>query len=284
MRLISWNIKHGGGGRITEQIESLAARLPDIVALQEVMPKSAPVLHALLSEAGLPHACDSFELAPNRSLLTGPRRYGEFIASRWPICALPPNEFIIPWPERVLSVSASSPWGDVEVHTTHIPPGITNDWTKIETLEGIFKRLALKTSKKRILCGDFNTPQTESEDGQSFTWGQKIERNGEVKLWKARSGNRGERWDLGERNILIGLGAYDLPDIFRVLHDFGVQEFSWYWRGKGTPVGRRYDHVFASSSLNAVRCEYLHALREKGLSDHSPIEVLFEPKMEEIKK
>jgi len=49
------------------------------------------------------------------------------------------------------------------------------------------------------------------------------------------------------------------------------------WKGKGHRIGRRFDHVFASRDLNAVRCQYLHSLREAGLSDHSAIEVDFEP-------
>jgi len=35
------------------------------------------------------------------------------------------------WPERTLSVDIEMPWGAVEVHTTHIPPGVTNGWIKI---------------------------------------------------------------------------------------------------------------------------------------------------------
>jgi hypothetical protein len=42
-------------------------------------------------------------------------------------------------------------------------------------------------------------------------------------------------------------------------------------------VGRRFDRVFASTALNARGCRYLHEFRQKGLSDHSPIEVDFNP-------
>ena len=66
----------------------------------------------------------------------------------------------------------------------------------------------------------------------------------------------------------------------RKLHKYQVppqRGFSWYWKGKRHRIGRRFDHVFASRDLNAVRCQYLHSLREAGLSDHSAIEVDFEP-------
>jgi exonuclease III len=92
-----------------------------------------------------------------------------------------------------------------------------------------------------------------------------------------RTVDTGDRWDAAERNVLKGLAPFDLPNVFPTLHGYGVAEWSWYWQGKGRRIGRRFDHVFASRRLHAVRCQYLHAFREMGLSDHSPIEVDFAP-------
>jgi exonuclease III len=66
-----------------------------------------------------------------------------------------------------------------------------------------------------------------------------------------------------------------LADVYSSLHRVGDREYSWYTNRRGHRQGRRFDHVFASARLHAVRCEYLHTLREAGLSDHSPIEVSF---------
>ena len=209
-------------------------------------------------------------------------QYGEMLASRWPLSPFPPAAFPVPWPERVLSALLESPWGTIEVHTTGMPPGVSNGWLKVEMLEGIYTRLACPTPRARILCGDLNTPQAESADGCITTWGQVITPHERVRIWTSKRDafgrvDTGDRWDAAERNVLTGLAQFDLPDVFRILHGYGVVEYSWYWQGKGRCIGRRFDHVFASRQLCAVRCEYLHALREMGLSDHSPIEVDFAP-------
>ncbi|MGH8065722.1 MAG: hypothetical protein ACRERE_10925 [Candidatus Entotheonellia bacterium] len=43
------------------------------------------------------------------------------------------------------------------------------------------------------------------------------------------------------------------------------------------PPGRRFDHVFASTSLNPLSCTYLQKFRESGLSDHAALEAVFLP-------
>jgi endonuclease/exonuclease/phosphatase family metal-dependent hydrolase len=277
LRLISWNVRQSTGIRLAEQVGALAAQNPDILALQEVTKKSVSQFRDALAHIGLQHTVDSFQLATDSSLLRGPRRYGELLASRWPLTTLPPEGFAVPWPERVLSAICQSPWGLIEIHTTHIPPGASNGWVKIETLEGIFNRLACQGDHPRILCGDFNTPQAEKPDGRTLTWGQVEKSTGLVRIVEQKKGGSGERWHLGEYNVLRGLAQFDLPDVFRLLHGYDVQEFSWYWKAKGRVVGRRFDHVFASRRLNLIECRYLHSLREQSLSDHSPIQAIFTP-------
>jgi exonuclease III len=281
VRLISWNVN----GRVTnlgKQSQALRDQCPDVVALQEILPTTVVNWREQLVLNGLPYSADSFVL--QGSLLGGTRRrrYGEMLASRWPLSPFSPTAFPVPWPERVLSALLQSPWGTIEVHTTGIPPGVSNGWLKVEMFEGIYSRLACPTPHARILCGDLNTPQAESADGCVTTWGQVITPDGGVSIWKSWRDtfgrvDTGDRWDAAERNVLTGLAQFDLPDVFRSLYGYGVVECSWYWKGKGRCIGRRFDHVFASRQLHAVRCVYLHALREMGLSDHSPIEVDFTP-------
>jgi exonuclease III len=262
IRLISWNVA-GRLKRLDEQVRFLKRRQPDLVALQEVIASTAEPLRKGLIDAGLQHVV--IAEPPGRS---GPQKYGELIASRWPIRRLPPQR-TVKWPERVLSVIVESSIGLIEVHTTHIPPGVSNDWIKIETLEGIYKRLAKRSVHPRILCGDFNAPQFEEPDGHIITWGQRILKSGEVVLRDPHG-----RWDRGERNVLEGLAKYDLQDAFRAVNGYKVQQFSWYWNNR---IGRRFDHIFAAKSLNLIKCRYLHDARKNGLSDHSPIEGVFRP-------
>ena len=73
------------------------------------------------------------------------------------------------------------------------------------------------------------------------------------------------------------LSKFDLPDVYRTLNGWDAQGYSWVpIRREKKYKGRRFDHVFASSSLNAVACRYISEAREQGLSDHSPIEADFD--------
>jgi exonuclease III len=274
VRLISWNIA-GRSRKLAAQMRAILELHPDIVCLQEVRAATAPLLSAALCNGGLPYSVDSFRLAANPVLLTGPRQYGEFIASRWRIRALPQESFKLPWPEKVVSAVIRWPPSPLEVHTAHIPPGSSNGWTKIQTFNGIFERLARSSTVPRVLCGDFNSPQLETLRGEVVTWGQD-DIGGRYEFWRTSNGRTGRDWDAGERSVLVDLARFDLPDVFRGTHGFSRQEFSWYLKRKGTTIGRRFDHVFASRRLAVHACRYVHALRESGLSDHSPIEVDFE--------
>lgn len=275
MRLISWNV----AGRVRStgaQIRAVLDRDPDLVCLQELRSKTAPEWAEALRGAGLPHSVNSFGLAPNREILTGPRRYGELIACRWRLDPLPQADFNVPWPEKIVSAVAACPTGFLEVHTAHVPPGASNGWTKIDTFNGMFARLACPSPIPRILCGDFNSPQHETSAGEIVTWGQRPVEGGFVH-WGRSGGRTGREWDAGERSVLAGLAEHDLPDAFRSLHGYDRQEFSWYLarKAQGAMVRRRFDHVFASRRLRVRACRYLHAFREDGLSDHASMELDF---------
>lgn len=270
MRLISWNVMGGNGGHMSAQVEQLINHEPDVIALQEMTAKTVPVYREQLKAAGFYSIVDSFQSTKYLTRLKS-NSFGELIASKWPLISSP-VKFDVPWPEKVLSCFIIGPWGDVLLHTAHIPSGDYNNVKKIQTLEGIYKALASPAQYPRILCGDFSTPQEELPDGRIVTWGQKRKRTGEIVLQKYW----GQRWDTGERNILEKLSKYGLIDVYRKLY-LNRPEFSIYETIEGQRTGRRYDHVFASESLNPVECKYLHYLRERKLSGHSAIEVQFKP-------
>ncbi len=258
LRLISWNVA-GRVKKLTAQVESLADHEPHVIALQEVTATTIPVWRRALEGYGY-GVITSFDLADDHEVLRGGRKYGVLMASHWPMKALPPTDFDIPWPERVLSAVVNSPWGEIECHNAHLPAGVSWGLIKVETFEGIYKRLCQNAEYPRILCGDFNSPQRELEDGTTIPFGV---------------GNK--RWSDAELGVITGLGKHDLGDVYRRLHGFGKQEMSWVMWNRGRKYGRRFDHVFASRRLNATVCTYLHTLREQGLSDHAPIEACFEP-------
>ncbi len=275
MRVISWNT-NARSRRVAHLVEFLRKRRPDLIALQEVTLNSVPQFRDGLREIGFPFIHDSFEPFRNPSLLKGPRRYGVMIASGYPARLNRRKVFKVPWKEKVLSVSIEGPEISFDLHAAYIPPGSTNGWKKVETLEGIYGGLARKTKRPRILCGDFNTPQEEYPSGETVTWAQRIRGDGEVVTRKRFRHGAGARWDAAERNVMAGLGKYDLADVYRTLHGWESRDFSWYpIRKKTKAPGRRFDHIFASDSLNAVGCRYLADARMNGLSDHSPIEADF---------
>ena len=94
---------------------------------------------------------------------------------------------------RVLSTKISINGSEIYFHTTHIPPGSQNGWVKIETLEGIYKRLIETKNKLNILCGDFNAPKEESLSKGMITFAQRINATGEVKIKSSFRGGDGAR-------------------------------------------------------------------------------------------
>jgi len=276
MKIISWNVAHLVYKQ-KSQLSVLISRKPDVIGLQEVTNKTLPLWLEGLKKEGYLHTISSFDLHDNISELIGPRKYGILIASRWPLDPIDQSSLKIKWPERLVSVLIHFPKMKFEFHVAHIPCGASHGWLKIETFEGIYNFLARKNNKHfRILCGDFNSPQAETPYGEVITWGQKIRKDGQVRLIKRKKGGSGEKWDAGERSIIEGLADYDLCDIFRLKNGYETQEFSWLLPRKGKIIARRrFDHIFASKALNPVNCRYIHSFREKLLSDHSAIEATF---------
>lgn len=134
-------------------MEAISLLAPDVVALQEVTASTAAKCQTLFGANGffVQHSCGH-----GASLEENPaRRYGEMVASRWAMEPIPDVSCGMPWPERLLSVVIRAPFGEFELHTAYIPPGSSHGWLKIETFEGISKRLSVSSTRPRILCGDF---------------------------------------------------------------------------------------------------------------------------------
>ena len=258
MRLVSWNVA-GRVKRLDAQVEFLAQIRPDLVALQEVTNRTCSRLREGLSRLGLVHQADSIELHADELRTAGPRRYALLLASRYPLRPVPELHFDVPWQERALVRNVMTASRSFDWLTTYIPPGSSNGWIKVEVLEGIFSALARAWPRPRILCGDFNTPREETIDGKTITFGDR----------------RGDRWVRAEWNILRGLADHGLPDVYRDIHGYGRLAYSWVVSRSDQSRLRRFDHVFASSSLKAVTCKYLHQARVNGFSDHAPIVVEF---------
>jgi exonuclease III len=266
IKIVSWNIA-GWTGKRSLQVKALSDLNPDVVALQEVPASGWELYRHELVGIGLPYV----EYSHNDLNSAASLKHGVLIASRFPLKRLPPGTANVPWPECVLSVLIKVAGKDLELHSAHVPNGRDYKWKKIETAEGLGGVFSTKSKRPGILCGDFNTPQAELEDGTVITWAYKERRDGTFRFRKKMNHGTGERWHAGEHGLLRPAGGG--IDVFRALHGYSVREYSWFNRNG---VGRRFDHFICSLELNPTSCRYIHELRLQGLSDHSPIEACFE--------
>jgi exonuclease III len=256
VKLISWNVA-GRSALLEAQADALARQDPDLVCLQEVRATTLPRWRDALMAAGL-------DVLEDSSAFIGERRFFNVAASRWELRQLPPIG--APQPERVLSVVAETPHGSLELHNVHVPPAQSAGLVKVETCEAIHFALARPTERHRILCGDFNAPRMETVEGEVITFA-------------AHHPDSLARWDAAERSILTELAEWDLVDVFRALHGYERQDASWVFHTRNRrKSAHRLDHILASKRLGPVWCDYHHGWRESGLSDHSAIEGVFEPR------
>tara|TARA_B100000989_G_scaffold267679_1_gene221899 strand:- start:20 stop:850 length:831 start_codon:yes stop_codon:yes gene_type:complete len=258
---------------VKEQSNLIITNNPDIVALQEITLNTEKYFKNLL-ESNYKNVISSFDLAKNKNILKNKRMFGQIIATNFDIKPLDPLNFKIPWNERVLSVLVNLQNFTFNFHTTHIPPGSSNGWIKIETLEGIYNRIKELKDEFNILCGDFNTPKDEDLTNGLMTFAQRIDSKGTLKTKVKLRGGCGYRWDKGERNIFLKLKEYGVVDSFRTLFSYNVNQYSWTFRNRDKIIKRRFDHFFASRKFKVITANYLH--RYKNLSDHCPLIVKYE--------
>jgi exonuclease III len=246
--IVSWNL--AGRVKCLEQQGKLLLGLgADVLCLQELTPSTLPRWRAELETAGY-HTLEP--PAPG-----GSRRLSVLSAARVPLAALEVPD--LPWPERVLA--ARLPDGS-EVVNVHSPTSAKPDLVKVRTHEALFAQLAVGARDRlRILCGDLNTPRKERADGTIWTFAR--DRYGRLRP------ERGERWDRAELALIRGLDDYGFRDAYRVLHGYERPELSWEWPRWGG--GYRLDHLLVAGPWAIASCDYLHAFRVSGLSDHSAL-------------
>lgn len=252
MLLVSWNVA-GRVGALPLQAQRLDALRADVVCLQEVTPTTLPQWREHLAEAGLPYVLSAA---------------GEPGSARRPLMVLSaaaqplaPVEIAgLPWPERALAAQLA---GDVELVNVHSPTSPKPERAKLATHLAVHAHLAAKpphASRPRILCGDLNTPRREHSDGTLWSFAR--DRYGRLRE------DRGEEWEQAELALLRGLEPCGFRDAFREIHGYEQRAFSWGWAR--WPGGYRLDHLLVDG-LEVVACDYEHAWREEGLSDHAPL-------------
>ena len=249
MRIVSWNVA-GRVGFQPAQAAALADAGADVVALQEVTVRTAPLWRSSLADAGLTFCLDALDGLPPKPTK---RRLAVLTAARSELRRLPVPP--MPWPERVLHCTVEG----IEVINVHSPIAPAPELAKIRTHEAVAAHLGSAASVPRILCGDLNTPRRELADGSLLTFAH--DSNGRLRP------ERGTRWDAAERALIRDLGWVDA---FRAIHGYGTRDASWTF--KDDKGGWRLDHVLVDG-LEVLAAAYAHEWRRAGLSDHSPLVV-----------
>ena len=266
MKIISWNVGRNFT-KIKKQVSILDGE-PDILCLQEVTQKSFKIYYAILSKY-FDHFFFSLDLISNKELLKGARSLGVLVASKFKLKIRKYDEFKIPWRERILNLDIFTTKKKIIFYGVYIPPGSSNKWIKIETLEGLYKGLLAKANHPKIMCGDFNIPQEENSN-RIITFAQRIKKNNDVMTRKSFRGGSGARWDRAERSIFEMKDDYEFFDCFRSLYP-SKKEYSFYIKRKNQVIAkRRFDHFFCTE-LKPIKVKYIHKYREKNYSDHSPV-------------
>jgi exonuclease III len=245
-KLLCWNVA-GRVGRLEEQATMVVRARTDLVCLQEVTRRTEAVWREHLRAGGYAHVEVAQPAGQSRALCT-------LTAARTPLAVREVAE--LPWPERVLATMVDG----LELINVHSPISDRPGLVKVLTHEAVHAHLA-QGSGPRVVCGDLNTPRREHADGRVWTFART--RSGKLRP------ERGERHDQAELALIKGLERFGFRDAFRDLYGYERRELSWTWQQSGG--GYRLDHLVVSAELAVSEVIYLHAWRDAGLSDHSPL-------------
>ena len=245
MKLLAWNIQHGGGARLARIVEELSAHDADVIAVTEFRARPGKVLRDALRERGWPHV-ETTNPPENRN--------GVAVFSRTPVVRVRP----CPAPE------AGERWLDIDlpeygfgVGVLHIMAAGSGKTHPTNIAKARFWDAVLTAAEARLhepflFVGDWNTGAHRlDESGKTFVCA-------------------------GQFGKLSGMGWSDL---WR-RQNSGPTEWTWYSKLKGGVRGNgfRLDHAFATPGLRPrIRsCHYSHTEREAGISDHSIVIVEIE--------
>ena len=145
MKLLCWNIRHGGGQQ-TRIAEAIIRHEPDIVVVTEYQPERGAVLRSALESNGLRHI-DATAPAPKAN--------GVLIAARVPFIRRAPPEEIDTFVDRWLEVEfAEKRFALAGVYLPTTKPGLPRFW---ELIHVVAER---RRNEHFLFVGDFNTGHT----------------------------------------------------------------------------------------------------------------------------
>jgi exonuclease III len=246
MKLLSWNIQHGGGTRDVRIVSAIADHNPDIIALTEFRAKPGMALCQAFAANGWPYIASSGPAGIDNGIC---------VLSRTPLrCDRPstaPPENAVRWLDVDLPEMG---FGFGVVHILTALPGAKEPEGAAKTRfwDALLAAAEARLSEPLLFLGDFNTgTPLVDEAGATFVCAEHFAR----------------------------LSALGWIDVWRHFHG-DATEYTWYSLPKGgAPAsGFRLDHAFATPSLlpRVTACRYSHTEREHKVSDHSPMILEFQ--------
>lgn len=297
--MLTWNVQgafppQGSPSRITDQVDFIRERAgcPDLLLLTEVTTKRRRLWHEkLVEDAGYEEIVDTLDWALELRDLTVPP-HQDFNHSNGNLIAVHEDSTLqnltrnpasinegqmresklkhwdTNFPEKILNATVDYSTTTIDLWNIRTVPGSMYGEEKIKILENTYHRILEDGAMPRVLAGDFNAPKDETADGEVVPWRS----NGEGVL--------AERWQKAERDILTGLDAVGMIDVFRDINGYGEidpLDVSHPTSNDEQIRGKRFDHILASDGLNPVDCGY----DERGLecSDHAPLIASFDPEI-----
>ena len=236
MKILIWNIMHGGGRRAAKIVERIHRGKPDILVLNEFRgtPPSREI--ALnINKLGLSHQL-------NTALENNPAKNALLLASRWPLKRIhwkrPPE----PKERRLLAhVQSPTPITIAAVHVLNRVSG-----KKYPFLDAI-RDLALRwRGGGAIVAGDFNTGRIDEDES--------------VKCFNRR-----------EDGFMTSMSKSGWADAYRSVHG---KKRAYSWRAPGGGGGFRLDHAFinrrAQDRLLDARIDWVKG-NPRPPSDHAAL-------------
>lgn len=255
MRVVAWNIQHGGGPeRFPRIVLTLLDLRADVIALTEFRASRGGQLAAMLASHGLDHVLISHPHGAS------PHANGILLASRSALVRLASPVVPAAMEPRVLAARVSVTGGsDVAMVVAHVPDDTRPD-AKAAVWRGLLGFASTHAQERTLLVGDFNTARREDSAVGRATRG--VAAIGQLAAWGYR-----DAWTRPRADPALASADEPIAPTKPVIAS---------WRG---PRGERarIDAAYASAALGPRihRCEYawLGEADDEGwqLSDHAAI-------------
>jgi len=232
LRIISWNLRHGGRGRAAAIARQLSEWKPDVLVLQEY--RDVPEIQRGVTDSGLNHV-----LSPRHD---SERRNRVLIASKHRLKRSPMP--VTPQPERVAAARVLTGRQALDIIAVHIPN--RNSGVKYEFLNALTTHLGVPRSRRMLLLGDMNSGIKGTDDETSF-------------------------FNRRESDWTASFSRAPWCDAFRRMHG-DLRAFSWRSPNAGNGFRIDHAFVTSSLASQLTRCEYLWSATDGiANSDHAAL-------------